>query len=190
MPVVGSIWLSNVEQRAVGELAGAGAVERGDRKRRAGLQALRDGLQIVLGHGEQHADRLDLRDHDEAVGIARRDVVALVDQTQPDAAVERRDDSGVGEVDLGRLHHGAIGFDRALVLRHQRGLGVELLTRHGVLRGKALVARKIDLRAFQQRFVARELTALLRQRRLIGPRIDLGEQIALLDLVAFLEQRP
>jgi hypothetical protein len=75
----------------------------------------------------------------------------------------------------------------ASTVRHQRRLGVELLTRHGILRGKALVARKIDLRAFQLRFVARELTALLRQRRLIGPRIDLGEQVAFLDLVAFLE---
>ena len=45
----------------------------------------------------------DLGDHDEAVGVARRDVVALVDLTQPDPAVERRDDLAVGEVDLGRF---------------------------------------------------------------------------------------
>src|SRR6185437_14793763 len=64
---------------------------------------------------------------------------------------------------------------------------VELLVRHSVLRGEALVARKIDLRALQRGFVARELAALLGERRLIGPRIDLRKQIALLDLVAFLE---
>ena len=69
----------------------------------------------------------------------------------------------------------------------QRNLGVQRLVRHGILRRQALVAGEIDLRALQQGLVARELSALLRERCFIGPRIDLGEQVAFLDLVAFLE---
>ena len=174
-------------QRAVGDLVGAAAIERGRRQHRAALQPLRDRLQIVLGHREQHADRLQLRDDDDAVGVARRDVVALVDLAQSDAAVERRQDVAILQVDLGGLDRGGIGFHRALILRDQRDLRVERLARHRVLRGQPLVAREIDLRALQQRLVARQIALGLRQRRLIGPRVDLGDQIAFLDLVAFLE---
>ena len=82
---------------------------------------------------------------------------------------------------------GLIGFHRALVLRDQRHLRVERLARNGVLRGQALIAREVDLGALQQRLVAGQLAVGLRQRGFIGPRIDLGEQVALLDLVTFLE---
>ena len=80
-----------------------------------------------------------------------------------------------------------VGFHRALILRDQRDLGVERLARHGVLRREALVAGEVDLRALQQRLVARQIAVGLRQRGFVGPRVDLGDQIAFLDLVAFLE---
>ncbi|OIQ74046.1 hypothetical protein GALL_443110 [mine drainage metagenome] len=91
------------------------------------------------------------------------------------------------QIHPGGLPRCPVGFDGALVLRDECDLGIQRLARHGILRRQALVAGQIDLSAFQHGFVARELPLGLRQGGFIRPRIDLREQIALLDLVAFLE---
>ena len=88
------------------------------------------------------------------------------------------------QVDFGGLHRGTVRLDRALVLGDQGHLGIESLARHGVLCRQALVAGQVNLGAFQQRFVARQIALRLRQRGLIGPRVDFREQIAFLDVLA------
>ncbi len=91
------------------------------------------------------------------------------------------------QVHFGGLDRGFVGFHRALILRDQRHLGIERLARHRILRGQPLIAGEIDLRALQQRLVARQIAVGLGERGFIRPRVDFGEQIAFLDLVAFLE---
>ena len=91
------------------------------------------------------------------------------------------------QVHFSGLDRGFVGFHRALILCDQRHLGIECLARHRILRGQPLIAGEIDLRALEQRLVARQIAVGLGEGGFIRPRVDLDEQIALLDLVAFLE---
>ena len=74
-----------------------------------------------------------------------------------------------------------IELHRALELMHECQL---ILI--GCCRGTAwlckggLIALEVDPRALQLRFIARELSHGLIERRLIGARIDLGTELALL----------
>src|ERR1700722_7064095 len=174
-------------QDTVGNFAGSAAIVGNCGQHRAGLHPLQDRLDVVFREREQHADRLQLRDHDETVGVAGRHVVALVHQAQTDTAVQRRNDAAILQVYLGGLDSRAVGFDRALILRDQRDLRIQCLTRHGVLRCQTLVAGQIDLGALQQRFITRQIAVRLGQGSLVWPRSDLREQVALLDVIAFLE---
>ena len=92
------------------------------------------------------------------------------------------------QVDLGGFDRGAVGFDRALVLRDQRDLRVERLARHRVLRGQALIAGR-DRPARPSAAPGRAPDC-----RWPGPAslhtgrgVDFGDQVAFLDLIAFLE---
>ena len=78
-------------------------------------------------------------------------------------------------------------LDVALVLRHQRLLRVQLLFRNGVGREQHLVALQIDLGVVEQSLVVRQRTLSQFQLNLIGPRVDLDEDLAFLDQIAFVE---
>ena len=91
---------------------------------------------------------------------------------------------GVGDVELGRLDHRLVGGDRRLVLGDQRDLVGDLLLGDRILLGELLIAGKVALGLAEQRCVLGQLPLRLRQRRLIGARIDLGEEVALLDDLA------
>ncbi len=151
------------------------------------MQPLGDLRDIVLRHGEHHRDGLQLGDHNEAVGVGGLHVVARIDQAQADAAVDRRDDVAVSDIELLGIDLGLVHLHRALVLLHQIDLVLVLLARHGIGLGERLVAREIHARLIKQTLVARELPFGLLQRGLVGPRIDLREEVALLDELAFLE---
>ena len=144
-------------------------------------------MQIVLGHREQDADRLQLRDDDDAVGVAGRHIVALVDLTQADAAIERRHDPAIGQVNFGGFDRSLVGFHRALILSNESHLGIQRLMRHRVLRRQPLVSRQVHLRALEHGLVACQLPLGLRERCFVWPRIDLREQVAFLDVIAFRE---
>ena len=68
---------------------------------------------------------------------------------------------------------------------HQRFLRVDLLLRDGILREQRAVALEVDLRVLEQRLILGHLAARLRQLDLEGTRVDLGEQVAGLDELAF-----
>ena len=55
------------------------------------MQALHDRRHIVLGNREDDGDRLQLVDEHDAVRVARRDIVALIDLAQSDSAGDRRE---------------------------------------------------------------------------------------------------
>ena len=126
-------------------------------------------------------------DDDDAVRITRLDVIAGVNLAQPDAAGDRRDDAAIGQVQLLGVDLGLIGLHDRRLLLHRRRLGVEGLARDRVLCDERLVALQIDLGVFQRGLILRQLRLGLSQRDLVGPRVDLGEEIALVDHLAFLE---
>ena len=126
-------------------------------------------------------------DHDDAVGIAGLNIIAGIDLAQPDAAGDRRDDAAIGQVELLGVDLRLIGFDRRLVLRDQRNLRVTGLLGDRVLRDQGVVALQIHLRVLQQRLIFGQLGLGLFERHLVGARVDLGEKIALVDHLAFLE---
>ena len=66
-------------------------------------------------------------------------------------------------------------------------LGVELLAGDRILGDQLCVALEVGLGVLEQRLVLLQLADRLLQRDLVGPRIDQGQQVALLDHLAFLE---
>ena len=101
VPVVGSIWLSTVSSLPVGELVASARGPR-PRPRCASPRCSRFSTRgrLSCGEREDDADRLQLRDHDEAVRVARAHDVAGIDLAQADAAADRRGDRRVGELQL------------------------------------------------------------------------------------------
>jgi hypothetical protein len=161
------------QQRTVSDLGAAAAIIGVRRQDGSGLDPLRNGLQVVLRHREQDADRLQLGNNNETVGVAWRHVVALVYQAQPDATVQRRQDAAVLQVDLGGLNRRTVGFHRALILRNQSHLRIECLPGHGILRRETLIAGQIDLRALQQGLVPQQISVRLGKGRFVRARVDL-----------------
>ena len=88
---------------------------------------------------------------------------------------------GVGDVEALLVDQRLVGGDRALVLLDQRPLRVDVLLRDRILLGEALEAGEVELRVLQQRLVAGELALVLGEQRLVGPGVDLGEEVARLD---------
>ena len=60
-----------------------------------------------------------------------------------------------------------------------------LLARDRILLGQFLIAREVDLRLREQALIVGELAFELRLQELVGARIDLRQEIALLDQLAF-----
>jgi hypothetical protein len=110
-----------------------------------------------------------LRNYDQTVGVARSYIIALVDLTQSDAAVQWRQDMAILQIYLGGFDQPLVSFNRALVLCDQGNLRVERLMRYGILRRQVLIANQIDLSTFQEGFVARKLPLGLRQGSFVGP---------------------
>src|SRR5882672_983586 len=178
------------EQLSGGEPIFLLAVVGLDGKGHPGTQALEHLGQAVLRDGEHHGDRLELGDDDQAVGVARPDDVARIDEAQAQAAPDRRSDGGVDELQLRIVDLALVEFHRALVLAHQRLLGVDLLLGDRILRVQAAVALDVDARVREQRLVARHLALGLGELRLISPRIDGGEHVPRLHDLAFGEGDP
>ena len=153
------------------------------------MHALHHRRQQVLRHGEDDCDGLKLRDDHEAIGVARAHDVARINQTQPEAAADRRADARIGELQPRVFHLARVHAERAFVLAYQRGLRVDLLLGDRILLEKRLIALEVEARVFEERSVARELSFRLLQLDLEGPRIDLGQELALSYDLAFLEHR-
>ena len=144
-----------------------------------------DGGQLVFGRRENHGDRLDLRDGDDA-GLRRGiDDVADIDQTQAGDARDRRLDGSVVELGLRIEDGGVVGRDLRGKLRHGGALGV------GLLPGGELAefneALQIEIGVGEIGLVLLLLRFGLVERGLERPGIDLDKQVALFHQVTFLE---
>ena len=152
-------------------------------------QTLRKRAHMGFRQREQRIDGPDLGNRDDAGGIARVHHVAQIRQTQTQSPGNRRGHTGVAQLQLGGIDLRLVGRHRAFILAHQRGLGVDLLVGDRVLRLQILVALQVELGVLEQRLIALQRPLHLIQRRLKTARIDLGQQLPCLDLVAFLEMQ-
>ena len=144
-----------------------------------------DVAELLLRQGEQHRERLQLRDDDDAVRVRGMHDVALVDLADAGAAGDRRNDLGVVEDRLGVVDLRLIELHLGFLLRHRHFLGVELLARDRVAGHELRVAFEIEPRVGERRFVQRLLRHRLIVGGLIGGGVDLRQHIAALDLLAF-----
>ena len=84
-----------------------------------------------MGDREDHGDRLELGDHDDAVGVAGLDHVALIDLPEPNASADRCDDVAIGDLELGICNKRPIDVDQGLGLLVNGLELVSLLLREG-----------------------------------------------------------
>ena len=141
---------------------------------------------MLLRHAEDDGDGAHLRDADDAVGVGLLDDVALVDGADAGSPVDRRNDSGVGEIGARAVDGGLVGLQLRLELRDGGTLRVGLLLGDGVRLGQPRIALQVALGILQQRLVLGLLGEGLVELRLVGGGVDLGEDIAFLDLLPIL----
>ncbi len=77
-----------------------------------------------------------------------------------------------------------VGHDRGFILAHEGRLGIEGLPRDRILRNQGPVALEVEVGVLQQRLVLLQRAGGLLQGDLVGPRINHGQQITLLDELA------
>src|ERR1051325_3687708 len=111
--------------------------------------------------------------------------VAGFRRAQPQPPADRRGDAGIGKLQPRVVDHRLVRAHRALVLAHQRGLGVDLLLGDRVLLEQRLVALEVDARVREQRLVLDELALGLVELNLEGPGIDLREHLPLFYILPF-----
>ena len=115
------------------------------------------------------------------------DDVARINQPQPDPAIDGRADLAVAEIDHGGVDLRLILRHQRLILRHGGALGVGLLGRGVGIGGKPGIAGEVDACIGQIGLVLRLLGLGQIQRGLIAAWVDLGEQVARLHVLTFLE---
>ena len=116
------------------------------------------------------------------------DQVAGVDLPEAQPAVDGRDNPRVGQLQPRVVDLRLVGLKRAAILLHQRFLRRHLLPGDQPFADELRVAHQIALGVLQPRFVLLHLALRLRQRDLVRPRIDLGQQLPGADALAFGEQ--
>ncbi len=164
-----------------------GAIVSRDGQRLSLSDLLPNHADVVFGENEHDRDRFDLSEDHEAGRVRCLDVIARIDQSQPDASGDRRDDATVADVEIRRIDVGLVLLNQSLVLRDQEFLVGDLLQRDAVLLAQGLVAGKVRLGLFKQPGVVGERALGEGERRLVRPVVDLGEEIPLVDELTFLE---
>ena len=106
VPVELSIWLSRVISIPDASFLELSRLYASTGQMRARTQLLRDLRKVVLGNGKQHRDRLELSDHDHAVGIGSMDDVARIHQAQTNHTRNRGRDLRIRQLQLGVIDVG------------------------------------------------------------------------------------
>ena len=177
--------VDHLQRALVDQCAGVG-LQRLHRQRTFGEGRI-DLRHVLLRQVENHVDRLELGEHHQPAGVGRAHHIADVDQADAGAAVDRRGDLGVAENGARIVDRRLIGFHLRLELRDQSALRVGLLPIDRIARCEPFITLEVEPRIGELRLVLRLLGDRLVERRLIGGRIDLGEHVALGDLLAFVE---
>src|ERR1700729_1070957 len=156
--------------------------DRDGLERSSALSAL-DVRQLIFGRGENDGNRLNLSDRDDP-GLSRGiDDIADIDLTQADDAGDRRLDVSVIELGLRIVDGSCVSRDLGGELRYAGALGVELLAGGELTQLDEALQVQVDVGEIGLVLLFLGLGRV--ERRLIGPRIDFGQQVALLDVLAF-----
>jgi hypothetical protein len=172
---------------AAGELGDVGTIEHRDLQLRAGAHLRHDLRQIVLGNNEDHRNGLQLGNNRDSRRVGGLHEIAWIYKTQTNAAIDRRQDVTINEINFLGLDLGLIGFDGALELLDDVDLVLRLLARDGLSLSQILEARQIHSRLVKQTLIMNQLPLSLLLQRFKRTRIDLGQKVSLLDQLAFLE---
>ena len=114
--------------------------------------------------------------------------VADIDEAETDAAADRRSDAGIGELEFGVVNQALIRCNGSIKLTNQCCLGIELLLWDDAFFKEQLITLKIDLGILPLRLVFSKLSQSLLKLDLEGTRINLGEEISLVDKLTFLKR--
>ena len=95
-----------------------------------------------------------------------------IDLAQTDATVDRRDDAAVGQVQLGAVDGRLVAGNRAFVSSERSFQRVEILLGNDALLVENLVAFVLGFGVGKLGFVLLQRRFGLRQRHLVGARID------------------
>ena len=136
---------------------------------------------MIFRERKDHADRLDLSDDQQPVGVTGMDDVSRIHQSQAYAASDGSRNMTVYEIELGAVNLPLIGFHGPLVLRDQGLLGRHLLFWNRVLRQQRLVTGEIDPGIVKRCLVLDQLSFSLRQHHFIRPRVNLHQRVALVN---------
>ena len=146
---------------------------------------------IELAHVEIEVDRIERDDGGEergaAAALAAAHQVSDAHEVVADAAGDRRRDVGELDVELRRADRGLARLDRG---RRHLEFGNPLVVVGDGLEALVLEVGgtlELSLRQVELRIRLAQLCLRRRQRRLIGPRVDHEQQVALLDHLAVLE---
>src|SRR5713101_7985767 len=103
--------------------------------------------------------------------------VAGINETQADAAADRRGDAGIRELQLGVIDLALIGLNGAVKLANQRRLSVELLLGDDAFLKKKLESLEIHFGVSALSLIFGQLPQGLGKLDLEGTRVDLREKI-------------
>src|ERR1700730_295186 len=150
-----------------------------NRERRLDLLLLLLNLrQIRLRERENQRNRLDLSSDDEPIRVRGVNDIAYVDLTNADHSIDRRRQPGVAELHLRGFDERLVRFYGALQLRYLRVLSLYQLRRRPAFISEVGVTSKISLGVHELGLIAIARGGDLIDLCLVGPRIDLCEQIA------------
>ena len=154
---------------------------------RAGSELFIDADHVLLRLGEDHGNRLQLRNRYDAGLLPGVDEIALIDEAEPGAARDRGLDGRIVELRPRGVDRRGVGRDRGGQLQHHGVLRIELLLGGEVLLGERRKTSEVKLGVGEIGLVLRFLGDGLVERGLEWPGVDLGQKIALLDHLAFLK---
>ena len=143
---------------------------------------------MIFRQREHDGNRLQLCNHQQSIGIVRMHDVTRIHQAQSDPTIDRGGNARIGQLQFGIVDLPLIGLDDALVLAHQRFLGIKLLLGDEVLLIQIAIAFEIQLCIFQLRLIARHLPLSLDQLHFKGARVDLCQQLAIVHHLPFFEE--
>ena len=106
------------------------------------------------------------------------DIVAGIDLPQTDAAIDRRNDVAVGQVQLGAIDGRLIAGDGAFEGAERSFQSVQVLLGDDALLVKHFVALVLRFGVGQLGFVLLQVGFGLRQRHLVGTGIDQDQQVS------------
>ena len=145
-------------------------------------------VHVLPGQGEDHVDRVNLRQRDDAGAVGRHHV-AGIDLTDTGQPLDRRAHRGVVQLHLGIAHIGLVGLHRGLELAHRVLLVLQVLTGNELLAAEIPVALERAACRGQLGLVLLFLGQRLVVLGLIGARVDLRQHLPLLHLLPFGERQ-